>query len=64
MNLYFSFRHLSTVWMAHTSELEGVNNMVHGIVTSGPTTSLALADALVANGKDCGLGSRGTALTK
>ena len=64
MNLYTPFRMLSERWMAHVSELEGVNNMVKMILLQAPRTKLAAVDAMIANRKDCGMGSRESKVTK
>jgi hypothetical protein len=58
MELYAPLRVVSETWLAHVSELEGVNNMVKRILVQAPRTTLVLADAQVGNRKDLGLGTR------
>lgn len=60
MNLFAPFKILGERWLAHVSELEGVNNMVKCLLSAAPRTSLVLADAEIGLRKDFGLGVRRT----
>ena len=42
----------------------GVNNILKLLMGLAPNTSLALADAVIGNRKDCGLGSKSTSSAK
>ena len=64
MNLYGPFRLLANMWVCHVADLEDVNGMIKAILAMGPSSGLALVDALVGNRKDCGLGSRDTKVSK
>ena len=64
MNLYAPWRLVSERWICHVAELEGVNNMVKGILAMSPSASLVLVDAVVGNRKDCGLGSKSSVISK
>ena len=52
MNLFAPMFMLAQRWSAHTAELEGVNNMVKGILAVAPRVSLAFVDAQIGNRKD------------